>query len=201
MVATYSSPKHRAWRPTSRTLGAAFAGSAVMFVAAAVQGGSVLPAPDQADPVSGTATSDAGRAVPTGQAPAGGRAASSGPVASAGTAGITPSPTLATAVAPPPRQAAEWTPGAAPTWETPLSQLPVRRAPVQGMSAVDHSSAGSSYVNTNTSSEATGATTTGETGQSGGTDSAPRSADRPHGADLVGGVLGGVGNLTGALGF
>jgi hypothetical protein len=171
-----------------------------MFVAAAVQGGSLLSAPDHADTVPGPSTSDAGLTVPSGQAPAA-VTAPSGPVASDRTAGITPSPTVATALASPPRQAAEWAPGAAPSWNTPLSQLPVRRAPVQGVSKADQSPATASYVNTHTRPDATAAAATPGSTDTSHSGSTPRSANRPDGTGLVGGVLGGVDDLTGALGF
>lgn len=181
MSATYSSPAHRAWQPTSRTLGAAFAGSAAMFVAALVQGGSLLPGTDLAP---APAVSDPG--TPTSP---GGSGAHSQPETG-------PSPTVATAAPSAPGQPTAWSPGAAPTWSTPLSQLPVRRAPVQTASQVGPAPAATPVWGPASQSHASGGyrsivqpTAT------------PRTEDSPPSGHLVGGVLGEVGHLADGLGF
>lgn len=113
MVA-YPSASPRTWRPTSRALGALFAGSAVMFGTALFQGGSLLAPEDQMRPAAeplaeeSSATSSTSS---TGTAPNSARTAAPAELA--------------------PGKAAPWTPGATPDWGSPLSDLPVRRAPVQ----------------------------------------------------------------------
>ena len=112
MVATYSSASPISWRPTSRALGALFAGSAVMFTAAVVQGGSPFGSGNEVAPATEPAGQDS--------------SATSSPTAAQGD-----SPRTATPAALAPGQAAPWTPGAKPDWGSPLGELPVRRAPVR----------------------------------------------------------------------
>lgn len=202
MVATYSTARYRAWRPATRTLGAAFVGSAAMFVAAAVQGGSLLSVSDHTDAVPEPSTTDAGPSVFSGQKP------TQEPTAPAGSAAISPSPTLATAVDSPSRQATAWTPGAAPTWNTPLGQMPVRRAPVQGLVKADPAPVTTApRADTQPAAPATapGSAEANQTTQpsSGSPSSSSPSTDQDRGAGdtLVGSVLGGVGHLTGGLGL
>ncbi|MGH3912662.1 MAG: hypothetical protein ACRDTC_04530 [Pseudonocardiaceae bacterium] len=108
----HASPSPWIWTPTSRALGAVFAGSAMMFGAAVLQGGSLL-SPGEVQPA---AEPVAGR---TDTAPA--------PISSKfpGTGTISAAPIVA------PSQAAPWTPGATPDWGGPLRDLPVQRAPVR----------------------------------------------------------------------
>lgn len=116
MVAAIPSASPASWRPATRTLGAVFAGSAVMFAVAVVQGGSVLP----------LTSGEAGSAVPvTGPAEA--------DIPQANT--TNPAAQRLPATSGPAGQAAPWAPGAAPEWGAPLSQLPVHRAPVQSVPA------------------------------------------------------------------
>ena len=108
MVASCASPL--SWRPTSRALGALFAGSAVMFSAALLQGGTPLTAGDEVP-----AAAPRAEAATTGPSAAG---ATSAGVSQAGTA-------------PAPAQAAEGTPGVTPDQGTRLTDQPTRRAPVR----------------------------------------------------------------------
>jgi hypothetical protein len=112
MVATYSSASPSSWRPTSRALGALFAGSAAMFAAAVVQGGSPFGSTDEVAPVTEPAVQDS--------------SATSSPTAAPGDSARTATPAALA-----PGQAAPWTPGAKPDWGSPLGELPVRRAPVR----------------------------------------------------------------------
>jgi hypothetical protein len=112
MVATYSSASPSSWRPTSRALGALFAGSAVMFTAAVVQGGSPFGSGNEATPATEPAVQDSS-ATSSSTAVPGDSARTAAPAALA------------------PGQAAPWTPGAKPDWGSPLGELPVRRAPVR----------------------------------------------------------------------
>jgi hypothetical protein len=117
MVASYSSASPNSRRPTARTLGALFAGSAVTLSAAVLHGGSPLPAGGEAGLIvepSASPTVAEPQQLPT----ASSTASLSGPTQAG--------PTQAG-----PGQAAPWTPGAAPQWSSPLKDLPVRRAPVQ----------------------------------------------------------------------
>lgn len=112
MVATYSSASPISRRPTSRALGALFAGSAVMFTVAVVQGGSPLGAGNEVTPATDPAVKDS--------------SATSSPTTAAGDSARTAAPAALA-----PGQAAPWTPGARPDWGSPLGELPVRRAPVR----------------------------------------------------------------------
>lgn len=108
MVASYSPASSTPWRPTARTLGALFAGSAVTLSATVVHGGSLLTGDDLMGSVAEPSTSSN--------------------VADAAQLPSTSSPTASLSA---PGQAAPWTPGAAPKWGSSLQDLPVRRAPVQ----------------------------------------------------------------------
>jgi hypothetical protein len=107
MVASYSSASPISWRPTARTLGALFAGSAVTLSATVMHGGSLLLTDDETGSIAEPSASPT-VAEPE-QLPA--------PSSTASLSG--------------PGQAAPWTPGAAPQWGSSLKDLPVRRAPVQ----------------------------------------------------------------------
>lgn len=112
MVANDLPASPRSWMPTSRALGAIFAGSAVMFSAALFQGGSLL-SHEEVRPVGEPVASQ------TDGEPA--------PVTAkiSGTGGAPAAPIEA------PNQAAPWAPGATPDWGGPLRDLPVQRAPVR----------------------------------------------------------------------
>ena len=112
MVATYSSASPSSWRPTSRALGALFAGSAVMFTAAVVQGGSPLGSENDVAPAAEPAVKDAS-------------------ATSSRSSALDNSARTAAPAALAPGQAAPWTPGAKPDWGSTLAELPVRRAPVR----------------------------------------------------------------------
>ncbi|HEX2301017.1 MAG TPA: hypothetical protein VHH34_21330 [Pseudonocardiaceae bacterium] len=112
MVASYSSASSSSWRPTARALGALFAGSAVMFTTAVVQGGSLAGSENEVTPAAEPAVKDSSITSPR----------PSAPINSARTA-------APAALAP--GQAAPWTPGAKPDWGSSLAELPVRRAPVR----------------------------------------------------------------------
>lgn len=107
MVASYSSASPGSWRPTARTLGALFAGSAVTLSATVLHGGAPLLAGGEAgsitEPSAGPTVAEPQQLPPTG---------STAPLSGPG-------------------QAAPWTPGAAPQWGSSLRDLPVRRAPVR----------------------------------------------------------------------
>lgn len=107
MVASYSPASPSPWRPTARTLGALFAGSAVTLSATVLHGGSLLLAGSEAGSIAEPSVSPT-VAEPQ-QLP----------------------PTRSTASLAGPGQAAPWTPGATPQWGSSLKDLPVRRAPVQ----------------------------------------------------------------------
>lgn len=100
MVASYSSAPPTPWMPTARSLGALFAGSAVMFAFTVLNGGSLLPAANEARPI----------AKPLGSP------TSTGPV---------PGGTI-----PAPGQSTQWTPGAVSPSDSPLGNLSVSQAPV-----------------------------------------------------------------------
>jgi hypothetical protein len=107
MVASYSFASPNSRRPTARTLGALFAGSAVTLSATVLHGGSLLLAGGEAGSIVEPSASPI-VAEPQQLPTASSTASFSGP-----------------------GQAAPWTPGAAPRWGSPLKDLPVRRAPVQ----------------------------------------------------------------------
>ena len=106
MVAHSSASSH-SWRPTTRALGALFAGSAVTLSATLMHGSPLVLTGDEAGP-------------------------SAGPNSGGGVAAPEQTPTASTAGSlPGPGQAAPWSPGATPQWGSSLKDLPVRRAPVQ----------------------------------------------------------------------
>jgi hypothetical protein len=103
MVASYSPASPVPWKPTARTLGALFAGSAVTLYVTVMHGGSLLTGVDETGSITEPAANpDVALAAQP-------------PPASSATPG----------------QAAPWTPGASPQWSSALKDLPVRRAPVR----------------------------------------------------------------------
>lgn len=107
MVASYSSAPPSSWRPAVRSLGALFAGSAVMFASTVVNGDSLLLAGDQAGSITRPHTS------PTGIGPSPSGSVSAPAEHTVGMRGAAPQ-----------RHSAQW--GSSP------GDLPVGRAPVQG---------------------------------------------------------------------
>jgi hypothetical protein len=106
MVASYSSAPPRLWRPTARTLAASFAGSAVMFTFAVLNGGSLLSTANEAWSI----------AEPVG-APA---------ITGPGHGGVNLAP----------GQAIQWTPGAASQSGSSVEDLSVSQAPaLEGLDA------------------------------------------------------------------
>jgi hypothetical protein len=182
MVASYSSASPSSWRPTARTLGALFAGSAVTLSATVLHGGSLLLAGGEAESVTEPSASLA-VAEPQ-QLP----------------------PTNSTASLSSPGQAAPWTPGAAPQWGSSLRDLPVRRAPVQEAPRQDvhastaSASAGPAGSGTSTAGpraphhDADGAST----GNAGFGGAAPQTADRRQGGSFDG-LLSSVFHVTKGL--
>lgn len=184
MVASYSPPvSASSWRPTARTLGALFAGSAVMFASTALNGDSLLLAGGESGPITEPVASPAG----TGQ----------------GAFATSPS-----APVPGPGHAAPWTPGAAPQWGSSLGDLPVRRAPVQAtprhaapapaaspeVASVGPAASGSSVAAPAAPRRSAGA----NAGNAGVDKPAPQAAD-PRQAGPVDGVLGGVFHVAGGF--
>lgn len=108
-MAASSSSGSPSRRPTSRTLGAVFAGSALMFSAAALHGGSLITDARQAEPAA---------------TPSASTDAEQSPAATISTRNASTAPLSA-------GQATPWTPGATPDWNTPLRDRPVHRAPVR----------------------------------------------------------------------
>ena len=113
MVANCPPGSPLSWRPTSRTLGALFAGSAVMFSAAALQGGTLFTSGDEVP----AATASQAEAAAAGWSASG---ATSAGVSKAGTAPVSA-----------PAQAAAGIPGVAPDQGTRLADRPIHRAPVR----------------------------------------------------------------------
>lgn len=114
MAASYPSVSPSPWRPTSRTLSALFAGSAVMFSVAVFQGGALLTAGEGAHAA----------AEPQAEAAAVADSVAVGATSfRAGQAGI--------AALPAAPQAAPGAPGAAADWSGALADLPIHRAPVR----------------------------------------------------------------------
>lgn len=183
MVASYSPPvSASSWRPTARTLGALFAGSAVMFASTAVNGDSLLLAGDEAEPITEPAANPAG----------------------AGQDAFATSPSAPVSG---PGQAAPWTPGAAPQWGSSLGDLPVRRAPVQEAprqkapaASIEVASVGPAASRSSAAGPAASRRTAGgaSTGNAGSGKPAPQSADSRH-AGPVDGVLGGVIHVANGL--
>lgn len=112
MVAACSPASPSSWWPTSRGLGALFAGSAVMFTTAMVHGGAPFGAEAEVTPTEPGIRDSSVTSSPDTPHP-GSSVRTAAPAALA------------------PGQAAPWTPGAAPDWGSPLAELPVRRAPVR----------------------------------------------------------------------
>jgi hypothetical protein len=109
MGASYSCASPSEWRPTMRTLGALFAGSAVTLSATLLHGGSLVLAGNEAESITESLSSPiVAEPVQVPQVSPGASIAGLG-------------------------QAAPWTPGALPQWGSPLKDLPVHRAPVQEM--------------------------------------------------------------------
>jgi hypothetical protein len=182
MVASYSPASPIPWRPTARTLGALFAGSAVTLSGTVSHGSSLLTGDDEMGSITEPAAS------PNVAEPAQPQAASFSASFSA------------------PGQAAPWTPGASPQWSSALKDLPVRRAPVRaaarhpGETAVSGSAkpAGSGRLaavppTPRHSAEGT-SYSPGKPGET-----APQVAD-PQRSGLIGGVVGNVFHVTNGLG-
>jgi hypothetical protein len=138
MAATSRFVSPLSWRPASRVLAAAFAGSAVMFGAAVMQDRAPLPAGTVAGPLPGaTATpppSPRPAAPPQGSAvPAAAGAGAPGAAPRADVTAVPPSPAspgtpeVRTAPDAAGSRIAPWTPGALPDWEARLRALMERR--------------------------------------------------------------------------
>ncbi len=177
MVASYSPPvSASSWRPTARTLGALFAGSAVMFATTALNGDSLLLAGGEAGPITEPVES------PTGTGPDAFATSPTAPVSGPG-------------------QAAPWTPGAAPQWGSALGDLPVRRAPVQENPRQGAPVSGASGEVASVRTAASGRSATGpaapgravdgtSTGNAGSGKPAPQTVDPRHGGPVDGLVSG-----------
>lgn len=109
MVASYSSAAPSSWRPTARTLGALFAGSAVMFASTVLNGDSLLPAGDEA----GSITQPLANPTGIGLNPSGSISAPGQHIV--GTPGTDPQ-----------RRSSQWSssPGDLPAWRAPVLQPP-----------------------------------------------------------------------------
>ena len=184
MVASYSPASPIPWRPTARTLGALFAGSAVTLSATIMHGSSLLTGDDEVGSITEPAASS-NVAEPAQPPPASSSASFSAP-----------------------GQAAPWTPGATPQWSSALKDLPVRRAPVRA--APRHSGPTRTAVTGSAKPAGSGnltavpkaprhsadgarysAVSPGET--------APQAAE-PQRTGLIGGVVGNVFHVTNGLG-
>lgn len=110
MVASYSSAPPTSWRPTARTLGALFAGSAVMFASTVVNGYSLLRAGNEA----GSITPPLAGPSPGGPATAPGEFTPGTPDAARGSSSMGGSSM-----------------GGSAQWSSSVGDLPVWRAPVQ----------------------------------------------------------------------
>lgn len=184
MVASYSSTSPSAWRPTTRTLGALFAGSVATLAATLLHGGSLVLAASDAESITEPLSS-----------PAVAEPASANPEVSV----------------PSPGQAAPWTPGAAPQWGSSLKDLPLRRAPVQeaprqgsfsSAAPVPTTPAGPASSRTSAAGytapkhDTGGASSSGAAGSGG--PAAPQAVDPPH-DESSGGLLGSVLDVTKGL--
>ena len=180
MVASYSSASPIPWRPTARTLGALFAGSAVTLSATVMHGGSLLTGVDET-------------------------AAITEPVASPHVARPVQPPPASSAT---PGQATPWTPGATPQWSSALKDLPVRRAPVRA--APRHSAPARTDLAASAKPAASGSLTAVPTTPRHSADgasyslgnpgkAAPQAAD-PQRSGLIGGVVSNVLHVTNGLG-
>lgn len=179
MVASYSPASPIPWKPTARTLGALFAGSAVTLSVTVIHGGSLLTGVDETGSITEPAASS-DVAMPA-----------QPPPASSATPG----------------QAAPWTPGASPQWSSALKDLPVHRAPVRATSrhsapartapaasAKPAASGNLTAVPTIPRHSADGAVNPGNLGET-----APQAADRQR-SGLISGVVSNVFDVTNGLG-
>lgn len=177
MVASYSPGSPSAWRPTTRTLGALFAGSAVTLSATLVHGGSLVLTAGEAQPVTEPLSSP-----------------------------IVAQPTQANPEVsmPSPGQAAPWTPGAAPQWGSSLKDLPVRRAPVQeaprhgsfaSATPVATTPAGPASPRTSTANPTAPSSDAAGNSTGSGGPAAPHAANPPQ-DESSGGLLGSVLDVT-----
>jgi hypothetical protein len=185
MVASFSPPvPPSSWRPTTRTLGALFAGSAVMFAFTALNGDSLLLAGGEAGPIT----------EPVARSPTG---------TGQGTLAARPPAPVSG-----PGQAAPWTPGAAPQWGSSLGDLPVLRAPVQEVpqrnpmeatsaevASIEPSASGSSAAGPAAPRRPAGGASAGNVGFD---KSAPQTADPRH-AGPFNRVLDGVFHVAAGL--
>jgi hypothetical protein len=190
-----------------------------MFAITAVQGGSLLPTSDQRGPASAPTGTDLGSAAPAGRTPQLGPLLSQ--LTSPGPSGLPalpgqdvsgPNPTPAAAVTSAPDQVDAWLPGRAPDQST-LHTLP---APSQAAPRADSASAHASRRSAAVPSQAappaapppapsagpsvTPSAGPANSGQPGSPAAVPGAGSVPVG-DLVGGVLGGVSNVTRGLGL
>jgi hypothetical protein len=171
MVASHSSnlPRSsrspRSWKLATRALGAVFVGSAVMFSAALMQGGALIPA-GTAGPLAESMASSIG----TGS----NHVHATSPIDS----GLDPG------------QTTPWTPGAASRWGSSQGDLPVWRTPAQDepqrvapaaaparVTAADHADSGPSAVDSAASTDTVGDASTGDARFDGFT---PQTASPPR---------------------
>jgi hypothetical protein len=175
-MGTFSSASPSSWRPTTRTLGALFAGSALALSATVLHGGSLLFAGDEtefiAEPAANPAIAQPQQLPPT---------SSTAPFSESG-------------------QAAPWTPGATPQWSSPLTDLPLRPAPV--LEAPQHrdprgpvTARPAAPSGSEVSAASPAAPTSDVPATSGTTEAAPQAAD-PQRDGRVNGLLGGVLHAT-----
>lgn len=176
-----SSASPSSWRPTTRALGALFAGSAVTLSVTVLHGGSPLTAGDEteteliAEPSANPTVTQPPQQLP---------------------------PTTSIAPLSEPGQAVPWTPGATPRWSSPLKDLPVRRAPV--LDNTPHSdpaapAASAAISTTPTGSETSAAAPTASqsgaaAAHTGTTEATPQAANPERGP--VDGLLGSVVDAT-----
>jgi hypothetical protein len=170
MVALSSSSPGQ-WKPTTRTLGALFAGSAVTLSATVVHGGPLLFAGDEAEPVPETFV-DTIVTAPSEELPA---ASTTAPFSEPG-------------------QAVPWAPGATPQWSSPLKDLPVRRAPVMSSGPSAPAAVAATPTTAPVGSETAATESGGPAPPTGTTEATPQATDPPHGP--VEGVLSGVADAT-----
>lgn len=181
-MVSLSSVSPSSWRPTTRTLGALFAGSAVTLSATVAHGGSLLDIGGETDlAAEPSATTEV--TSPPQQLP----------------------PITATAPFSEPGQAMPWAPGATPQWSSPLKDLPVRRAPVIDAARHRDPVTPASVAATSTTpsgsapSEAHPAAPEGgaASAPTGTTEVAPQAADSPRAP--VNGLLGSVVGVTSGI--
>lgn len=165
------------WRPATRALGALFAGSAVALSATVLHGGSLLLTGHEAE-FAAEPFADPIVTHPEQQLPA---ASFTAPLSGPG-------------------QAAPWAPGATPQLSSPLTNLPVRQAPILEASRPSRPAAPASPTATSTAPD--GSSAASPAAPAGGataahtstTDTAPQDADPQHGP--VGGLLDNVADAT-----